>query len=540
MTATLGPSRTSDQFSTFDSRTLTTVGPKPAGKPSFRPDAVDLLSLYYALAFIVPGDRVIGPLGSAGRLSYVLGVVLMLMWVTTKLIHHPPRATRPPAQPQNLLFWLYGLALVMSGFVAMLRAISGPEYQLFLLNVFVFASMFGVALVARDGITSMHRLHILLRRIVIVSLFSTTLAAIEFVTNNDLSLKLNLPGLTQIPPIAQRSRFGVVRVHGTAYHAIELGVVLPMVAGLAIHCALHARSHLERRFMWGVAAASLVISTFSSSRSQFIAVGLVLLPIYLAWRAGWKLLGVAGFVAGIPVVNLIAPGLLAGVLGLFSEIGSDDSAAARTGDYPIAFNAWRRYPVFGRGLGTWGPTNLADISKPGRLLDNGWLGELITTGVFGVATLALLLFGTMAMARRIYRWGRTNEQRHMALVLFSLVLTSAVTFLLFDGFYYSQFVALMFGSIGMVGALWRLASDPNAPDDERIDPDVLRFRRTTRRSPWRASLAPDRTLGPSRWESVTSLPDSHAEFWERREAGREKWDRAMDLQAGFEARDHQP
>ncbi len=428
----------------------------------------------------------------------------------------------------------------MSGFVGTLRGISGPENQLFLLNIFVFANMFGVALVARDGITSMHRLHILVRRIVIVSLFSTTLAAIEFITNNDLSLKLNLPGLTQIPPIAQRSRFGVVRVHGTAYHAIELGVVLPMIAGLAIHCALHARSHLERRFMWTAAAASLVISTFSSSRSQFIAVGLVLLPIYLAWRAGWKLLGVAGFIAGIPVVNMIAPGLLSGVLGLFSEIGSDDSAAARTDDYPIAFGAWRRYPVFGRGLGTWGPTNLADISKPGRLLDNGWLGELITTGVFGVATLALLMIGTMAMARRIYRWGRTNEQRHLALVLFALVLTSAVTFLFFDGFYYSQYVALMFGSIGMVGALWRLASDPDAPDDQRIDPDVLRFRRSTRRSPWRSSLGPDRTLGPDRWESVALLPDAHAEFSERRELSQRRWRQAMELDAGYEARDHRP
>lgn len=488
----------------------------------YKPDAVDLLSIYFALAFLIPGSRVVEPLGGVGRPSIIFGCILFGMWAAAKVIPNRPQPLAP--QPLHLFVWLFAVAVLLSTTSAFARQVSGSELNGLYLGLIMMASLLGVMLVAMDGIDDAERLRILIRRIVLFGSFSAVLATIHFFTGNDLSLKLNLPGLTQLTGGSIIGRFGFDRVRGTSLHAIEFGVVMCMLAALALHAALHARNGFDRKLMFGLAFLLAMTSTFSASRSQFVALAVVILPLLFAWRAGWRTRLMGFGVAGILAVNALAPGLLAGVLDLFFNIGEDDSAAAREVDYPVALNAWRHYPIFGRGPGTWGPLD-GNADQTGRLLDNEWLGQLVMIGVFGVACLALLYLASLTMARRVYRFGRTDEQRHLAVVLFAILCASAATAFLYDALYYSQWVALTFGAIGLVGAQWRINQAPGPAVDRSVDPDVLRYRRTVRRTPWQPRLGPD---VPGFAERSLAIPaDRHAEFYERRERGHERYQRFL-------------
>ncbi len=494
--------------------------------PRLRLDVVDLLTVYFAAAFFIPGNRVVGALGSAGRPSFLIGFGLFALWSGARLIGGP-RSHTAVRQPLYPILWLYVLALLLSVYVGFVRGMTPSENTGAIRAVFTILGGIGVTLVALDATPSMDRIHVLLRRMSLIGLFSVFFGLWHYVTGYNAALKLNLPGLSVLNSVTTRDRFGVPRVFGTAYHAIEFGIVHSLLAGISVHVALHARTKAERRVMWIAAALHAGVATLSSSRSQVVALGCVVVPLLLSWRGGWRVRAALGAGGAVLLLNAVVPGQIAGLVDLFDQVGEDFSSQDRATDYPVALRAWGEYPVFGRGAGTWGPESARDY-RPGRLLDNGWLSELITTGVFGVLCLAALLGGAIVMARRLYKWGATDEQRHLASLMAGVVAACAVTNYLFDGFFYSQFVGIMFCSVGIVGAMWRLGSQTaEAPvstqpvltqpvPTQPVPVDLLRARRTVRRSPARPQLAPPRGLGVARW-SFEIPADAHAEFWERRD-----------------------
>ena len=84
---------------------------------TWRPDAVSVLTLLIAAAFLIPARYTFPPLGGAGRLDIMLGVAMLVWWVVTRAV---PSLTVRDRQPLRLVLWhaLRALRLRVTGLPA--------------------------------------------------------------------------------------------------------------------------------------------------------------------------------------------------------------------------------------------------------------------------------------------------------------------------------------------------------------------------------------------------------------------------------------
>jgi O-antigen ligase len=118
------------------------------------------------------------------------------------------------------------------------------------------------------------------------------------------------------------------------------------------------------------------------------------------------------------------------------------------------------YPLFGRGYGTF-------TIDDGFLLDNQIHALMITMGLVGVAALVLFIGFVVAVAWRT-RQGAPPEQSIAGAALAATIVGLMVSTYTFDSFYYQILTNLLYLSIGMVGALWRVTSVEKASSSTRV------------------------------------------------------------------------
>lgn len=468
-------------------RTLDRLAERRRRGTALRVDAVDLLTVYVALAFLLPGYLVFPPMGAVGRPADIFAIALFGIWGISRVL--PRSAARFPI-PLHAVVAGYMAAFFLSMVAGYARGLTAVETLGMDRAALTALGMVGVMLIIADGIDSPERLQTFIRRMCAFALFSSVVGAIQFLTGEDLALKIQLPGLEQYQVVFQRSRNGLPRASGTAYHAIEFGAVNAFLTMLALHVALHARRAAEKHFMWLCVIAFALSGFLSNSRTQMVAMLAAAVPVYLAWNARNRFHAVVAGLVGLAAVSLLAPGLISGLFDLFVNASDDSSVEARAADYSVALAAWSDNPLLGQGPGTWGPTGSESVDEAGVLLDNEWLGMLVTTGVLGVIGMALIFLVGMSLARRVYRYGFDTRQRHLGVTLFGVILGGAITTYLFDALFYTQFRAVVFGAIGMAGAAWRM--NRFRPDPDPDAPVRLRRKATLEFQPYRPELGHER------------------------------------------------
>ncbi|MCH7788995.1 MAG: O-antigen ligase family protein, partial [Acidobacteria bacterium] len=344
---------------------------KPSGILNLgRVDAVDMLSVYFALAFFLPGWLRVPSLGEAGRPSTVWGLIMFGWWIVTRVA---PSLTPRYRQPLHFFVWLYLMAFLAAMAAGYQRGLTPEQLSGMDRRALTFFSAIGVLLVAADGIRNRERLKALLRRVVLLAIFPAFVGFLQFAIELDLSIKIRVPGLEQGPIPWQRSRGNYVRSWGTSLHAIEFGVIMAMLLGIAVHLALFAKSKFEAQMMWILAGFFGLVGVFANSRTQMVALACVVLPLIAAWRANWRVrAALVGFLA-ITAMSLMFPGLISGLVDLFLNIGEDESAEARTVDYEVVFDQIADRPWFGVGPGATGVTeeNIAVIKLNDVFLVDG-------------------------------------------------------------------------------------------------------------------------------------------------------------------------
>ncbi len=183
---------------------------------------------------------------------------------------------------------------------------------------------------------------------------------------------ITIPGLSSNQALTSiYDRNGFARSAGTSTHPIEFGVLMAMTLPLALHYAVtpSGRSAFLR---WYPVAAIAVAIPVSISRSALIGVIVVLAIVLPSWPPRRRRFTYLSIVLVLGGVYVAVPGLLGTLVGLFTGIGSDDSAASRTNSYDLAGSFISRAPALGRGFSTF----LTQY----RILDNQYLGLLIETG----------------------------------------------------------------------------------------------------------------------------------------------------------------
>lgn len=258
-----------------------------------------------------------------------------------------------------------------------------------------------------------------------------------------------------VPGAATRLRGTFVNPdHAAAF----LGIALPAAFAWGWWAARRARDELqiERRVLW-VAPPVLVWLTlfaglaFTGSRGGLVAAvtGVVvqggLLALHTVARRGGLgggpdtgrgrlvslLLAPAGVVAALVGIGVVAViGLQEGLGRLLSTTPYDVSWGARLAAYDATLDLWRRFPWTGSGAGTFREAfplvQPADLVGTWRHAHSDPLELLATTGVLGVALVAIGLGAVVLRLAAVLQRGSRSEDRAAALAALGALAALAV------------------------------------------------------------------------------------------------------------------
>lgn len=417
-----------------------------------RPDAVWLVGAVLATSYLLPARTVVPGLGDAGRPGLLLGFGCLMLWFLLRLT--PGMFVRGP-NPLRVLVGLLVCSYLVSYAVGYAHGLSPDSALGSDRSLLRYAAMVGVLLVALDGLRTRERLLALLRVLILLAGVMAAIGLIQFLFHYDLTAHMTPPGLTvhgDLIRIGEDRGAGYRRVAATSGHYIEFGVLMAALTPLALHFGLYGENR-ARRHVAMLATAMLAFACLASvSRSAILALTVAALAMVPAWtlRTAFNLsvLGL-GFILGVSVLQ---PGLLGTFRSMFRSIDSDPSIAGRTNDYDIAGRLISERPWFGQGVGSFPAETL--------LLDNQWLGFLITNGLVGALALAGLILGAMLLGWSIGRRSADPAMRHLGFALAAPIAAITASFLTFDAFWFHATALTLFTLLGCVGALWRLERPP--------------------------------------------------------------------------------
>lgn len=233
----------------------------------------------------------------------------------------------------------------------------------------------------------------------------------------------------------------IPRLHGTFVNSNHLSLYLEMALPSGFAWAWWAmrqarkETQTERKLLLLAPPALLWLTlflglAFTGSRGGLLGAALavsaqaaVLAVVRRRWRTA--LLGLGALAAGLAVVAAV--GLREGLGRVLTTSLYEVSHGFRAQEYRAVIDLWQRFPLFGSGLGTF--RDAFPRVQPPNLQGTWWhahsdlLELLATTGLVGVALLAL---GLWPVARRLLRViaGRgRSENRAAALAVFGALVS---------------------------------------------------------------------------------------------------------------------
>ncbi|QDB80222.1 O-antigen ligase family protein [Georgenia wutianyii] len=421
---------------------------EPALLRRWRPPTLVLLVVFLCLQFLIPARLVIGGLGSVGRPSVAVGILLAFLWVVSAR-----RPGRLPAGRQPVR-WLLGgyLAVQLVGYAVgydrllpQIEASSADRWLIY--NV----AMVGVALAVTDGLVTRRHLDILLRSVVALAAVMAFVGTLQFLRIVDLTRYIRIPGLRanrELIGVGARGDGDFARVAGTANHYIEFGVVLALVLPIALHYAFFAPPG-RRWVRWLSVAliASAIPLSISRSAILTVAVSMGCLAVVWPWRRRYNVFAVG--LVGLVVFHFVNRGVLGTIRSLFTNMDNDPSVQNRIADQAFVQQMFAQRPWLGRGPGTLLPERYI-------LLDNQIYGTLVGGGILGLVALVALFAVPYAMARSVRLRAAGEESRHLGQALAAAFPAGLLASATFDSFGFATFAGTTMVFVGAAGALWRL------------------------------------------------------------------------------------
>ncbi len=202
-----------------------------------------LLRVTAAACFVFPSNLVLEPLGAAGYVAHMLALLVFALWVTSVMLGlHKTIDREHPGR-----FALLALVAVScASYAAMYVGISGGTTDATRASadrwMFLMVASSGLVLVTSETTRNVDAAMMLVRALLRGAVFCSIVAAIQFTTHVDPMAWFQgvLPGFKDNggnQPFQERGSF--LRVAGSTFHPIELGVIASMLLPLSLWRALY-------------------------------------------------------------------------------------------------------------------------------------------------------------------------------------------------------------------------------------------------------------------------------------------------------------
>lgn len=292
--------------------------------------------------------------------------------------------------------------------------------------------------------------------------FRTVMSALAAAMGISSMLTLtDLVGLTHLGTKLGETGAEADRVFGAFGNANETGAVLGCLLPAVIATAL--LSHGARRVFWiGCSVATALVFVLTVSRGAYVGLAVGYPIAALMFRqvippgriATGALIAVGMAVLGAVVVGIADPGAAAAiadrVLGI-GTMGMSEASSGRTDIWAQALNEMMAYPVslitgFGWNVYSTMPTIFA--------MHNTYLDQWFNLGLLGVAVYVIILYNTIATARRAAKLAQPPMQTDMIAYVFGMMALAVTIF--FGNLYTSKPYIWMYVGLTMRGAVFIL------------------------------------------------------------------------------------
>lgn len=402
----------------------------------------------------MPSELIVAPLGAAGTPAQILGIVLLLWWLVSRLV--PRGTTIEGIGPVKWLLLAFAAALILSYVKGTGQPLSQPERSSADRAMLTLAAWSGIALSVSDGLATRERLDRLLKLLAGGVVGIAVLGMVQFFLGIDIAHLFTIPGLSSnhtFGTLVERSDFR--RVSGTTIHPIEFGVVLSMSLPLVIHYALQGRGR-ARWLWWGGAALVAFALPMSVARTAILG-GVISMGIaFWSWPRRVRIRALLMLPPGLLAMSVAVPGLLGTIRSLFLNASNDPSTKGRLEDYDAVWYYFTQAPWFGHGIGTFIPSLY-------RTLDNQYLGALVETGLVGLVALLALLLGGVLTAFVLRERLTDPAERSLVSALGAGLAVPAIAFGTFDGLAFAMCAGITFVLLGAVALMWRIEQQRRIP-----------------------------------------------------------------------------
>jgi polysaccharide biosynthesis protein PslJ len=281
---------------------------------------------------------------------------------------------------------------------------------------------------------------------------------------------------------------GRLTVYGPTSQPLELAALLAMVLPFAVLGSIDAATR-RRRLLYTIAIALLLAGGLATSRKTSLVAPVGAILLLIAYRPRTVVRSMLGLVLVLGVlVHLTSPGALGSVLTQLEpgHVNTVLTTTDRTARYDAVHPDVISHLLFGRGYESYDPHKY-------RILDNEYLGLLITTGLVGLLAYLGIFGAIMSAAHRTIR-GPDPRRASLALAAFASVGVIALASALFDVLSFPHVPYLLFFIGAMIVALREPspATQPARMTGARPRPLPL----------GRAGVSPD-PFGPPAWDGLS-------------------------------------
>jgi O-antigen ligase len=352
-------------------------------------------------------------------------------------------------QPIRIALGVFVLVVLAGYSWAMLRGLPANEVSPADTSLVKLFGWVGILLVAHDGIDNLERFRVLLRRIALTGGLLALLGLLQFFTKQTLIDWISIPGMSSDGASldAVNARAGFVRASGTAIHPLEYGLVLCAAFPIAITLAIEERTRgLISR--WFPVATIAMASVLSISRSALLGIAAGLIVLIPGWSPRVRRTFLFAGTGLVILIGLLVPGMIGTIRGMFTGISTDSSALSRVNSYDTVTEFIARFPIVGKGFGTFQPAY--------HILDNQFLQLAIEIGVFGLVVFVAILGSAIWSGNRARQLAPTQHDRALAIALMASVVSGGLLLAFFDAFSFPMAGGMLFLTIGLCGG-WRRA-----------------------------------------------------------------------------------